>query len=167
MASPAASRVAIFILRVLTFILLLISLIVLTTSATTGEVGIDQTIRIHFNDINAYRYMLAAIVIGFAYSLLQLAFSTCHLISGNRLISGDGGILVDFYSEKVISYLLATGAAAGFGVTKDMKDYFEANNWFFGTFYEKVYASASMLFLAFVCSAVLSVLYSYQLPKKV
>jgi hypothetical protein len=47
------------------------------------------------------RYMLAAIVIGFAYSLLQLAFSTCHLISGNRFISGDGGILVDFYSEKV------------------------------------------------------------------
>ena len=55
MASPA-SRVAIFILRVLSFILLLISLIVLTTSATTGEVGIDQTIRIHFNDINAYRW---------------------------------------------------------------------------------------------------------------
>jgi hypothetical protein len=54
MASSTASRVAIFILRVLVFILLLISLIVLTTNATTVDVG-TEAVRIHFNDISAYR----------------------------------------------------------------------------------------------------------------
>jgi hypothetical protein len=55
MASSTASRVAIFILRVLVFILLLISLIVLTTNATTVDVGSTEAVRMHFNDISAYR----------------------------------------------------------------------------------------------------------------
>ncbi|KAL0003077.1 hypothetical protein SO802_016858 [Lithocarpus litseifolius] len=113
-------------------------------------------------------YMLATNVIGFAYTLLQIAFSIFHIIMGNHLINGDGGALLDFYGDKVISYLLATGAAAGFGVTVDLKATFDG----FGlvidkSFYEKAYASASLLLLAFVCTAILSVISSYAVPKKV
>ncbi|EXC20163.1 hypothetical protein L484_011407 [Morus notabilis] len=105
--------------------------------------------------------MLSAIVIGTAYALLQLAFTIYNAVS-----NGEGNHLFDFYGDKIVSYLLATGAAAGFGVTNDMKTLIELLSTF-GNFYEKAYASASLLFLAFVCTAVLSVLSSYALPKTV
>lgn len=67
---------------------------------------------------------------------------------------------------QIVSYLLATGAAAGFGVTVDMKTLIELLSTFdFGNFYAKGYASSSLLLLAFFCTAVLSVLSSYALPK--
>ena len=45
--------------------------------------------------------MFATNVIGFAYTLLQIAFSIFHIIMGNSVISGDGGVLIDFYGDKV------------------------------------------------------------------
>lgn len=165
--TSSASRIVTLLLKVLNFVLLLISLIVLATNTATVYTEV-QTLKIRFNDVYAYRYMFATNVIGFAYTLLQIAFSIFHIIMGKSLISGDGGVLLDFYGDKVLSYLLATGAAAGFGVTKDLKAAFDA----FGlavdkSFYEKAYASASLLLLAFVSTAILSVISSYALPKKV
>lgn len=54
--------------------------------------------------------MLATNVIGFAYTLLQIAFSIFHIIMGNHLISGDGGALLDFYGDKVYFFLLCSVA---------------------------------------------------------
>nr|XP_023909295.1 CASP-like protein 4D1 [Quercus suber]XP_023926940.1 CASP-like protein 4D1 [Quercus suber]POE92467.1 casp-like protein 4d1 [Quercus suber]POF14619.1 casp-like protein 4d1 [Quercus suber] len=166
MAPPtsSASRIVTLLLKVFNFVLLLISLIVLTTNTATAYTEV-LTFKVRFNDIYAYRYMLATNVIGFAYTLLQIAFSIFHIIMGNHLISGDGGALLDFYGDKVISYLLATGAAAGFGVTVDLKETFGL--FIDRSFYEKAYASASLLLLAFVCTAILSVISSYAVPKKV
>ncbi|XP_031259545.1 CASP-like protein 4D1 isoform X1 [Pistacia vera] len=65
--------------------------------------------------------MLATTVISIAYTILQVAFSLYYVSTGNRVISGDGSFKFDFYGDKVISYVLATGGAAAFGVTKDMK----------------------------------------------
>lgn len=45
--------------------------------------------------------MLATIIIGFAYNLLQMAFSIFTVVSGNRVLSGDGGYLFDFFADKV------------------------------------------------------------------
>ncbi|CAH2058717.1 unnamed protein product [Thlaspi arvense] len=66
----------------------------------------------------------------------------------------------------VISYLVATGLAAGFRVTKDLKDAFiafvESNSTDpVDEFFSKGYASASLLLFAFLC---LADLFSHLLP---
>jgi len=45
--------------------------------------------------------MISTIIIGFAYNLLQMAFSMFTVVSGNRVLSGDGGYLFDFFGDKV------------------------------------------------------------------
>lgn len=72
---------------------------------------------------------------------------------------------------QIISYLLATGSAAGFGVSKDLKETFLALIEFDSTdpvdkFFSKGYASASLLLFAFVSLAVLSVFSSLALSKR-
>ncbi|KAJ6983151.1 hypothetical protein NC653_026077 [Populus alba x Populus x berolinensis] len=70
-----------------------------------------------------------------------------------------------FVFGQVVSYILATGAAAAFGATKDMKPIFAGLGG--DKFFNKGYASASLLLLGFVCTAISSVFSSYALPKKV
>ncbi|KAM4104506.1 hypothetical protein ACJW30_06G163000 [Castanea mollissima] len=165
--TSSASHIVTLLLKFFNFVLLFISLIVLTTNTATAYTE-DLTFKVRFNGIYAYRYMLATNVFGVVYTLLQIAFSIFHIMMGNHLISGDGGALLDFYGDKVISYLLATGAAAGFGVTVDLKATFDAIGLVIDkSFYEKAYASASLLLLAFICTAILSVISSYAVPKKV
>ena len=53
--------------------------------------------------------MLASNVIGFAFILMQIAFSVYHIIMRKYLISGDGSFLLDFYGDKVrLSYIIHT-----------------------------------------------------------
>ena len=66
---------------------------------------------------------------------------------------------------------MATGSAAGFGVTKDLKDTFLALVALDSTdpvdkFFSKGYASASLLLFAFICLAVLSVFSSFAMAKR-
>ena len=66
-----------------------------------------------------------------------------------------------------MSYLVATGAAAGFGATIDMAKCIDALDIFVSeSYYAKAYASASLLLVAFVCTTILSIISSYALPKK-
>ncbi|EXC06045.1 hypothetical protein L484_009956 [Morus notabilis] len=165
MAKLAASCIVNLVLRVFVFVLLLISLILICTNTTTAkgtDVFAEQDFR--FQDVIAYRYMLSSIVIGTAFVLLQLAFTIYNVIA-----KSEGNLLFDFYGDKIMSYVLATGAASGFGVTNDMQMLFNKLNIFLGDdFYAKSYASASLLLLATVCTAVLSVFSSYALiPKTV
>lgn len=53
--TTTASRVSILVFRVLSFILLLISLVVLSTTSTTLEPTDSGPIKVHFNDVYAYR----------------------------------------------------------------------------------------------------------------
>jgi hypothetical protein len=70
-----------------------------------------------------------------------------------------------FVFGQVVSYILATGAAAAFGATKELKTQLAGLGG--DKFFNKGYASASLLLLGFVCTAILSVFSSYALPKKV
>lgn len=45
--------------------------------------------------------MMATIVIGFAYNLLQMALSIFTVVSGNRILNGNVGYLFDFFGDKV------------------------------------------------------------------
>ncbi|EXC20164.1 hypothetical protein L484_011408 [Morus notabilis] len=158
------------VLWVFTFILLLIALIVLATDTIDREYSL-VTYGVHkFDDLYAYRYMLSVIVFGIAYSLLRLAFSIYHYIISDCK-AGKVNLLFDFYGDKIISYLLATGAAAGFGVTKDMNRLFDSNYYYsfeqVDDFCAKGYASASLVLIAFLCTATLSVRSSYALANLV
>lgn len=66
-----------------------------------------------------------------------------------------------------ISYVLATGAAAGFGLTVDLKRLMDASEVDTLNFDDKAFASASLLLLAFVTTAILSIISAYTLPKRV
>ncbi|KAK7831254.1 casp-like protein 4d1 [Quercus suber] len=156
MAPPtsSASRIVTLLLKVFNFVLLLISLIVLTTNTATAYTEV-----LTFKVYACYECHWIRI-----YPLTNCILNFSHY-NGKSFNKRDGGALLDFYGDKVISYLLATGAAAGFGVTVDLKETFGL--FIDRSFYEKAYASASLLLLAFVCTAILSVISSYAVPKKV
>lgn len=68
---------------------------------------------------------------------------------------------------QLISYVLATGTGAGFGVTVDLKD---ANSGTAGSeidkFFNKGTAACSILLFAFIFTAISSILSSLSLPKR-
>ncbi|OAY25382.1 CASP-like protein 4D1 [Manihot esculenta] len=127
MSEPEGSKkallpIAALILRVLTMILLLVSLIILVTDSATFKPVLssdDVTIRLKY--IYSYRYMLATEVLGLAYTFLRLPFSILYMITGKRLIDVVGLSYFNLFSDKVILSLLASGVGAGFGATYDLK----------------------------------------------
>ncbi|KAK9277867.1 hypothetical protein L1049_027424 [Liquidambar formosana] len=114
-------------------------------------------------------------VIGFAYTLFQIPFAVYYVSTGKRMISNDCLPEFDFYGDKVISYLLATGTGAGFGVTFEFKKFLNA---LFDSlvalnvagadelrskserFLDRGNIATGLLFLGFLCMVVLSVLSS-------
>ncbi|BAT83045.1 hypothetical protein VIGAN_04014200 [Vigna angularis var. angularis] len=157
-SSTASSRTVLLLMRVLTFVFLLIALILI---ATLKQTDADTEEQVKFSDFYAYRYMLATIIIGFAYNLLQMAFSIFTVVSGNRVLSGDGGYLFDFFADKMISYFMISGSAAGFGLTVELGRGVPSN-----PFTDKANASASLLLIGFVFTAIASTITSFALPKK-
>ncbi|KAL4297987.1 hypothetical protein GQ457_09G029520 [Hibiscus cannabinus] len=170
MAPPPTSTIShivSLVLKILMFVSLLVALVVLVTdSATISLTVVSTNMKIHFDDVYTYRYMLASIIFGFVYSLAQTALSLYHIIKGSPLFTGDAVFVFNFYADKVISYLLATGSAAGFGATKDLKASADALGLTdLDGYFDKGFASASLLLLAFLCAALLSIFSSYALPK--
>ncbi|XP_073129201.1 CASP-like protein PIMP1 [Henckelia pumila] len=158
-STPAVPPVVALAVRVITFILVLISVIVMATNKITSAAN--------FSDFYAYRYMLAAGVIGMAYTLLQAALTVLYVTTGNK-IGGDGLSIVDFFGDKLVSYLLATGAAACFGLTVDLKRITDqgGNDSDTDNFLNKANASAAVLFIGFIFSAVSSIISCLSLPKR-
>ncbi|KAF4363410.1 hypothetical protein F8388_016538 [Cannabis sativa] len=134
-----------------TTILLLIALIILATNS-------NHELTLNFQTLYAYRYMLSVIVFGLVYSLWRLGFSIYLFIANVK-----GYFLIDFYGDKIISYFLATGTAAGLAVTKDLNAFFnqQLEDYEIDEFCSKGYASASLVLIAFLCTAILSVMSSY------
>ncbi|GKU91929.1 hypothetical protein SLEP1_g5734 [Rubroshorea leprosula] len=168
---PRSYRLITLILKLLTIVFLLTALVVLTTDTVTDEHYDNSTdgnvntvgyvsVRMHFKDINSYRYLLSTCVIGMAYTLLQIVFSFYHISTGNNLSSPT----FDFYGDKVLSYTLATGAAAGFAATSDLRPGSEG---VISHFFNRGYAASALVLLGFVCAAFLSIFSSRALPKKV
>ncbi|XP_010554985.1 PREDICTED: CASP-like protein 4D2 [Tarenaya hassleriana] len=115
---PVSMRaVLVLLLRVLTAVFLLVSVIVLGTNTSTFEIG-RLSVKFEFKDVYAYRYMLSVAVIGLAYAVTQLFFSIFQFATGKI---NPFNYQLDFYGDKIMSCFLATGSAAGFGVTKDLK----------------------------------------------
>ncbi|XP_071901153.1 CASP-like protein 4D1 isoform X2 [Coffea arabica] len=63
--------------------------------------------------------------VGFIYTLIQLPFAVYHVSTEKRWIRNGCLPEFDFYGDKVISFLLASGVGVGFGVTFELKRYFD------------------------------------------
>ncbi|CAN4105873.1 unnamed protein product [Withania somnifera] len=153
------------VLRVITLIFLLVSLIVIAIDSFDAFDIYGFPVKVAFNDVYVYCYMISAAAIGMAYILLLVVLTIFQVNSGSP--NGNTGLAYfEFYSDKVILFLLATGAAAGLGltveykrlidddITKDVQD-----------FLNKANASASLLLLASIFSTISSVISSLNLPK--
>ncbi|CAN4106836.1 unnamed protein product [Withania somnifera] len=165
MAPPSTTTIPPFIgliVRVLTAICLLISFLVIATNKHTLRSDYGD-VKVNFKDFYAYRYLIATVIVGMTYTLLQTGFSISLVTTGNR-IGGEGFLLFDFYGDKFISYFLATGAAASFGMTQDLKQLQGSDN--LDKFLNTSNAAASLCLLGFLFAAVSSVFSSYNLPKR-
>ncbi|KAI4382830.1 hypothetical protein MLD38_008742 [Melastoma candidum] len=160
-----ASRVAAVLMRATVLVSLVLSIAILTTDNTTIQVGINFLVEVKFMDVYSYRYMLGTAVIGAAYMLLQIANMIYRTYKSNQSDSSDRGLLFDFFGDKMVSYFLATGMAAGFGATKDLKATFEGSGSNVDKFFDRGYAAASLLLFSFISTALLSIISSFSLPK--
>ncbi|KAK4284148.1 hypothetical protein QN277_001018 [Acacia crassicarpa] len=161
-SSSTVSRTVLLVLRVQSLVFLLISLILISVDKATAVLA---GLKIKFSDFQSYRYMLATIIIGFLYNLFQMALLIFNAITGKRLISGGLGYHLDFLGDKMTAYLLATGAAAGFGASEDVHRAFTDLLFVpFDSFFNTANASAALLFVAFLFTATASVFASYALP---
>lgn len=69
------------------------------------------------------RYVLATAAVVAAYLLLQLPLAIYYACTEKRVISGKLLPQFDFYGDKLMSLLLATGVGAGFAVTFELKKF--------------------------------------------
>ncbi|XP_007037039.2 PREDICTED: CASP-like protein 4D1 [Theobroma cacao] len=166
MASKAMP-IATVLLRIFTILFAAGCVVVLILDKTTDVDGSKVT----FKNVIAYRYVLATAVVGAAYSILQLPFAIYYACTEKRLIRGGFLPAFDFYGDKVMAFLLATGVGAGFLVTVELKEFLgDLFNEFgadlkdspFESFFNKGYLAVSLLAGAFLCMAVLSVFSSLQ-----
>ncbi|CAD6253601.1 unnamed protein product [Miscanthus lutarioriparius] len=167
---------AVLILRLLALGLLAASLALI--AADRLNVDSDPPEKYTFRDVYAYRYVLAVAVVGCAYTLLQLPLAAVSIASGKRSIGGTVAVaLVLVLADVVFALLLATGAAAGFGFTYDVKRYlyglFDETETLeddklhrdMDRFFELAYASAGLMLSAAACMALVIMLSVYSLAK--
>ncbi|GMY24061.1 CASP-like protein [Fagus crenata] len=137
------------VLRILTLLSLIASIVVLVTDKDTTD-----DIQTTFKDLIAYRYVVSVASIGGAYTLLELLFAMHYACTEKRLIRDGCLPEFDFYGDKIISLLLATGVGAGFAISCELNRFFHAR------FFDKGNIAAGFLLGATVCMAVVSVLSS-------
>ncbi|XP_019151099.1 PREDICTED: CASP-like protein PIMP1 [Ipomoea nil] len=106
-----------------------------------------------FNKFYAYRYTVTVNGIGILYSFVQIVSAVVHGKSGDHFYQG----LVKFnlYGDKVVSILLGTGVAAGFGLTLDLKN-LPCSSIITGRFLDKMAVACSYSLGGFVSTAVAS-----------
>jgi len=134
----------------------------------------------HSYDIMAFRYVLSAAAIGAAYSTIQLPFNIYYARTNKRLIRHGCMPKFDFYSDKVVTLVLASGVGAGFAAAVELRKAFKLlltvialsqlatgddstsvpDIGEFNDFFEKAIISSGILLVATVCMAVVSILTS-------
>nr|GLL27942.1 CASP-like protein PIMP1 [Ipomoea trifida] len=174
----ATSPVAVLIVRILTLVFLLASLILITTNTVTLPDFGGVKIKLKFHHFTAYRYLAATLILGLAYTLLQTAFAISQACTG-KSIGGERFSEFVFFGDKVVSYLLATGAAASLAITQELKKqnhtiknykmgmnetYVEDDD--MDKFANKASVAARLCLIGFFFAATSSVFSSYALPKR-
>ncbi|XP_062089495.1 CASP-like protein 4D1 [Humulus lupulus] len=154
-------RIVTLALRVTTIILLVTSLLILVTNVLRVPYGDDQVSTIRFYDVNGFKYMLYIIIIVIGYSMLQIVFV---LLQMKDVMSSDPHLICVYYGEWASSILLILGGIAGYCSTKEYKKWVSdmaiSYSSEYDHYFQKSYASATLLLLAFVSTFITSVIFS-------
>ncbi|KAK9106626.1 hypothetical protein Syun_022637 [Stephania yunnanensis] len=113
------------VFRILTFIFLIASAIIVGINSMKAIVDNEIIITANIKIVNAHKYGVATCVLGMAYALFQIPFSIYHVSARKPMAVSDGLPLFTMFGDQVISYLLATGAAAIYGVSVDPKKFID------------------------------------------
>ncbi|RDY13441.1 CASP-like protein 4D1, partial [Mucuna pruriens] len=111
--------------------MLLLRFVALAASAVTvallftNKVKFDDGTKLRFQDFYAYRYEAVVAIIGVAYGILQLPFAIYYAVQQKRLIRNGCLPDFDFFGDKVISLVLATGVGVGFAVSMEFKKFLD------------------------------------------
>ncbi|XP_059073705.1 CASP-like protein PIMP1 [Cryptomeria japonica] len=147
------------ILRIVTSVLLLISLIVMLSSKTRSDVLASTGLEYRFNDFKPFRYVVAADVIGCVYSIIGIVL----LISG---ISGGLYFYLTFIFDQVVAYITLSSSSTAIGcimITSDVLKAAQAYDAAAKKFVRYASASVSLEFLGFVVIACCAVMSGYNL----
>ncbi|KAG4991883.1 hypothetical protein AAZX31_09G153700 [Glycine max] len=91
----------------------------------TNKVKFDDGTKLRFQDFYSYRYEAVIAIIGGTYCILQLPFAIYYAVKQKRLIRNGFLPEFDFFGDKVICVLLATGVGAGFAVSLEFKKFLD------------------------------------------
>ncbi|TVU24751.1 hypothetical protein EJB05_27205, partial [Eragrostis curvula] len=120
-SSESALSLVALLLRVKTLLLLVAALIIIATDKIYGPYkDVADPPNFTFRDFYAYRYLLSAAVIGCAYTLLMIPFAAIHVAQGRR-VGRTGAATFFILTDVVFAILIATGAAAGLGLTVEIQ----------------------------------------------
>ncbi|KAJ4826051.1 hypothetical protein Tsubulata_039488 [Turnera subulata] len=114
-------RISILLALVACVVLFIINTITVTINLNRISFDIVGTTRVTFKDFIAYSYVLSVAVVGAGYTLIQIPFAMYLASTGKRMISNGCLPAFDFYGDKVIRYLLATGIGAGLAYSCEIK----------------------------------------------
>ncbi|KAI3751862.1 hypothetical protein L2E82_22953 [Cichorium intybus] len=111
-----------------TLVLRILTLLLLAASATYMFLNNYKLAgqKTTWKDLKTYRFVFATAVIGVAYSLIQIPFALYYACTEKRLIRHSCLPEFDFYGDKLISYILASGVGAGFAVSVELKSVVDA-----------------------------------------
>ncbi|KAF7025944.1 hypothetical protein CFC21_038090 [Triticum aestivum] len=165
-SSRRALPVATLALRVLALLLLAASIIIIATAELQDSVFEPQGI-ITFKDIYAYQYVLAVGVIGCAYNLVAALFVAINVAGRRKMIGGgEAGTVLLICADAVCAVLVATGGAAGLGITveaqRQIGNFLDSGS---KTFFIRVDISCGALLLASLCIVFIVMLSSFSLTK--
>ncbi|KAG8379519.1 hypothetical protein BUALT_Bualt07G0097000 [Buddleja alternifolia] len=156
MASLVVLR-SVLILRIITLLTLAASVMTMALNNFKDDDGSKTK----FTDLIAYRYVFATGAIGFVYTLIQIPFAMYNVVKEKRWIRNGCLQQYDFYGDKVMAFLLASGVGVGFGVTFELKrafgDLFDDKA---KKFLNNGNISTGLLLVGFVFMALLSILSS-------
>ncbi|XP_072997362.1 CASP-like protein 4B1 [Typha latifolia] len=114
----------------------------------------------NFDHYEEYRYIVAISVLGFLYSLGQVARQVHLLNGGMDPVPGTASRFVDFVGDQVIAYLLISALSAAIPLTNQMRE--GADN----IFTDASAASISMAFFAFLAFAFSALISGFRLSKQ-
>ncbi|KAK9106630.1 hypothetical protein Syun_022641 [Stephania yunnanensis] len=165
------------VFRILSVGFLLVSAIVL--GGNSLKISLNSIlITASAKTIHAYKFGVVLSAFGILYGFLQLPFSIYQLCTAKHLI---GFLHFTVYADKVMSYVLITGAAAVYGLTIDTKKFIDSLDDVFvqsgssdlndirskyDTFSKRANAGATLLLIGFLCVTISSILSSLYLAKK-
>ncbi|CAN6372343.1 unnamed protein product [Urochloa humidicola] len=140
------------VLRVLTLLLLIASIVIIATNKLYAPfVDVVDPPNYTFRDFYTYRYVLSAAVIGSAYTLLVLPFAAIYVAQGRKIARGRGIALLIF-TDIVFALLIATGAAAGLGLTVESQ---HPPDPYFKNFLNLVDVSCGLMLGATICMVIM------------